>query len=165
MEPKPDTAVPFGHGTVPGRLWRKVKVAESGCWEWSGTVAKSGYGRAWDARTCKTVRAHRLFYELAVGSIPGDLVVRHDCDNKRCVNLAHLQIGTQADNIRDASERRLLRHGAGHSRTHLSDEDIREIRSRYATGGITQTQLGLEYGVNNGSISRLISGQTWRHVA
>lgn len=37
------------------------------------------------------VRVHRWVYEILVGPIPGDHVLHHTCETKRCVNPAHLE--------------------------------------------------------------------------
>lgn len=53
----------------------------------------------------KTVPAHRFSYMYHKGKIPKGYVVRHKCDNPRCVNPDHLEIGTQRDNALDHVER------------------------------------------------------------
>lgn len=54
-------------------------------------------------RTKKYV--HRWVWEMARGPIPKGMVIRHRCDNRVCFRLSHLEIGTVADNNRDAQER------------------------------------------------------------
>lgn len=52
-------------------------------------------------------------YSELVGD-PGP-VLRHRCDNPPCINPAHLEPGTQADNVRDMAERgRHWMHGKTH---------------------------------------------------
>jgi len=51
------------------------------------------------------VYAHRWVWESVNGPIPDGMVVRHRCDNRLCYRLSHLELGTVADNNRDASER------------------------------------------------------------
>lgn len=88
------------------RLLAKADIG-NGCWNWTGALS-AGYGilaRGWKKSPYK---AHRLAYELFVGPIPDGHVVRHACDNPRCINPAHLITGTQRDNVLDAVARNRL---------------------------------------------------------
>ena len=74
----------------------------SDCIEWTGARSSNGYGRHGKRY------AHRMAWEQAHGPIPDGLVVRHSCDNPPCVNVEHLLLGTQADNVEDARARRRM---------------------------------------------------------
>ncbi len=80
------------------RFWAKVEKTD-GCWLWRGT--KRGDGRGRFKRNDRTlVYAYRFAYELVVGPIPGGLALDHLCDDPRCVNPAHLEPKTGAENTR-----------------------------------------------------------------
>lgn len=92
------------------RFHAKYERKEGQCWLWTGATFRQGYGmfnlgRHHDGRQ-HTEFAHRVAYVLATGSdIPAGLpryVVMHACDTPACVNPAHLSLGTQRDNLRDA---------------------------------------------------------------
>jgi hypothetical protein len=76
------------------------------CRLWQGAVDADGYGTLIANHLKRNkMRAHRWVWEMANGPIKPGLVVRHKCDNRLCFRLSHLELGTVADNNRDASER------------------------------------------------------------
>lgn len=79
-------------------LRSKISEAPSGCWLWTAYLDKKGYGRLrWQGKGCK---AHRLVYELLVGPIPAGLQIDHLCRVRNCVNPAHMEPVTLAENVR-----------------------------------------------------------------
>ena len=46
-------------------------------------------------------RLFRVLYEQKHGKIPKGMVLRHLCNNAWCVNVEHLKVGTQWDNVQD----------------------------------------------------------------
>lgn len=111
-------------------------------------------------------KAHRVSWMLANGPIPAGMVVCHRCDNPPCVNPDHLFLGTQIDNMRDRSKKGRGNHrkGSRHGRAKLTEQDVRVIRSRYATGDWKQSDLAAEYGVSQPLIGHIVRRVTWRHI-
>lgn len=81
------------------RFWAKVEEAQSGCWEWRGATNGRYSTVGWGGHQ-QWVYGHRLVYEMLVRPIPAGLVIDHLCRNPLCVNPAHLEAVTQAENIR-----------------------------------------------------------------
>lgn len=83
------------------RFWAKVRKTRT-CWLWTGATDGHGYGVFHIGERNDVVRATHFAYE---GLIPDGSYVCHRCDNPGCVRPSHLFIGTQLDNMRDASRK------------------------------------------------------------
>ena len=154
-----------------GSLWdinyfmqRSIINETTGCWEWKRATQRNGYGVA--RFNGKTVRAHRLAYEIANGQrVSPSLDVCHHCDNRACVNPDHLFAGTRADNMQDcAAKKRLVMphlYGEMCPASKLSEDDVRAIRS---IRGISQREIGRRYNVDKGTIAHILHRKTWRHI-
>ncbi len=73
------------------------------CHTWTGAVGDDGYGVV--LVKGKTEKAHRVAWERAHGPIPAGGVVMHRCDNRRCMRLKHMRLGTKADNTSDMMDK------------------------------------------------------------
>lgn len=80
-----------------------IPEPNSGCWLWIASVNNDGYG--FFGMGGRTMSAHRASWILHRGAIPKGKYVLHKCDVRQCVNPDHLYLGTQFDNMRDASIR------------------------------------------------------------
>ena len=98
------------------RFWAKVDkngpihpVLGTRCWLWLGALTGGGavrYGQVmWHERYRTPQKAHRIAWELTYGHVPSDKQLNHHCDRPLCCNPAHIYVGSQLDNMRDASER------------------------------------------------------------
>lgn len=100
--------------SLPPRFTHKVRVEETGCWTWTASRNRDGYGMfaVSGAKRWTMVAAHRLACESAHGPAPTpDSVAMHLCDQPGCVNPAHLRWGTQSENISDAYAKGRKRSG------------------------------------------------------
>lgn len=89
----------YGDSRLEPFFWDKVfPEPNSGCWLWVGCVNHHGYGSL--NRRGRTRLAHRYAYEALIGPIPSGLQTDHRCRTRCCVNPAHLEPVTSAENTR-----------------------------------------------------------------
>jgi HNH endonuclease len=127
------------------RISQKIRKS-SECWDWTGYVAKDGYGSVW--LKGKPVQAHIAVYSLLIGEVPAGLQLDHLCRNRGCVNPKHLEPVSKKENQRRRIDLR------------LSLDAVKEIKDMYSLGH-TQQNIATLYGVSQSAVSRVISGEIW----
>jgi len=171
---------------TPGAFWRRVAISDpTACWLFLGARSNQ-YGHCTIHWNGKPRLVHRVAYQLSSGLTlddarrlrPDSIVVLHTCDTPACCNPQHLRLGTQGDNIRDASaKRRLLFGDANPSRrfpervargqaigtSKLTPANIRAIRRRSERGD-TQAAIARDYGLAISTVQRIIYRITWKHI-
>lgn len=137
-----------------------IPEPNSGCWLWTGTVTRLGYGMIGDGGGLRS--AHRVSYELHRGDI-GNNHVLHRCDNRCCVNPDHLFLGTHRENMADMRDkgRAPRAQGSAHHQAKLTERDVRNIR---ADRSDTDVLLAARFGVSPSTIGRIKSRRAWRHI-
>lgn len=140
------------------KLLYNCRLGESGCWIWVGPKDK-GYGLTHYKN--KSIRAHRLSYEMFIGPIPEGLLIRHKCDNPSCINPDHLAPGTVQENVndREARRRRTVK-GEMIGTSKLTAEEVIAIRNSKAR----QVDLAKEFGVSAHCIWSIKHGHSWKHL-
>lgn len=120
---------------------------QAGCWVWQKALkGTKGYGLKKVAG--RVVSAHRWYYEQAKGPIPEGLTLDHLCRNRACVNPAHLEPVTNAENVRRGLSAKLTR------------EAVRAIRTSTASNG----ELARRFGVAKNTISQVRTQARWRET-
>lgn len=118
----------------------------TGCWIWKRSLQSNGYGHL--TVNNKQVLAHRFVYEKFKGTIPDGHELDHLCRNPACVNPAHLEPVTHAENCRRGK------------RAKLNHEAVKTLRQLYKSG-LNVSQLSRRFGVERHTISSAIKGESW----
>lgn len=151
----------------------------TGCWLWCGVVSSSGYGYVWYRERKKTVRAHRLSYEMSKGMIPPGQFICHTCDVPRCVNPDHLFAGTNSDNMQDAlrkgrhtnqkpGHREHMRSigdredvkGSSNVKAFFTESDILEI-FRLSFAGVPGLRIAAQFECDSSTIYGILKGRNY----
>lgn len=138
----------------------KTVVSAGGCLLWTGQMipideyGRGGYGLAHvpsdiPHRVRKTT-AHRVSWLIFRGPLTSDDILLHSCDNRLCVNVEHLRIGTYSDNTQD-----MLSKGR-HPRMGKIRDKYRESVLLLRDEGLTQDSIAEKLGISQTTVSNII---------
>lgn len=115
------------------RFGMKVLVdLDTGCHEWHGMRTQGGYGQfSLDGRR---QLAHRVAWAWTYGPIPKGQLVCHHCDNRRCVNVLHLFLGSHRDNMQDALNKGRMKRVSNAGRQRILTTRKQAVLDAYAAG-------------------------------
>lgn len=145
------------------RFLSHVDRSNEGCWNWNGIENSNGYGRF--SINDRHELSHRVSYRIFFGEIPEGLNVCHQCDNRKCVNPDHLWLGSQSENLIDASAKgRMKRPDTRADRngnTSLTWEKVHAIRDMHGRG-VRKFHIAKLFNVSPSTISNITNHETWK---
>lgn len=164
---------PLPFDAILARVQKYVAINEAtGCHEWTAALGRGGYGAMWDGS--RTMGAHRLVFQSKLGRVLTRWeLVCHSCDNPKCVNPAHLWLGTPKANMNDMDRkgrriitekaRNVLRNkdakGDKNNMARLSSADVDVIQASRGDAAAMATR----FGVTRNHIYKIRNGVRWPH--
>lgn len=147
-------------------FWNNVDIRSNDeCWLWKRYTDSDGYGRTkLFYNIFKKTGAHQISWILSGNDIPTGLLIRHKCNNPKCCNPNHLDIGTAKDNALDCINSNRTMIGSKNPSSKLTEKQVREIKSQLSNGKKLGAKLAKQYGVSKVVICDIKHNKTWRHV-
>lgn len=114
----------------------------------------------------KPHRVHRIVAKSFVENVENKPQINHEDGVKTNNYATNLKWCTNSENQTHAYLTGLRKASMGEKSgmSKLKEEQVLEIRKRYADGGVSQAQLGAEYGVYDTLISRIVRREVWTHI-
>ena len=155
------------------RFWNKVDIRDNKeeCWNWTASLGTRGYGQF---NICgKIVKANRISYLLSKGDI-SNLQVQHLCNNRKCCNPNHLELGNQSKNEQHKIKcGRYNNYGENSGFSKLTEDQVREIHKiyneqmklyHYPKRSRIMDTIAQKFDVSKGAIYDIIKGRNWHHI-
>lgn len=143
-------------------LKRRIADSETGCWNWTASVNRFGYGKArYNGRYWSS---HRLAAFVWLGLEPdaGSFVCHH-CDNPRCINPNHLYLGNPQSNMTDKVIRGRIKRGSQTRLAKLTEDDVLKIKARIVVGERLRS-IAADFNVSPATISAIKAKRNWKHI-
>jgi hypothetical protein len=140
---------------------------ETLCLEWAYAINGKGYGSFRIGDHVKP--AHRVAWQILKGEeIPPGLYCLHICDNSLCVNVEHLFLGTQQDNVEDCIAKGRGKHsdffGENHGQAKLTEDQVFQIHEMAWSGMYLQWEIARMFDIDRSAISLIKLKKCWKHL-
>jgi len=151
---------------------------DGACLIFQGDLNHAGYGTFYVGKY--GIRAHVFAWVRKNGPVPDGLEVAHSCHRRACVEELHLSTDTHQGNMDQSVQEGRMASGernAMHSRPEirargertgsakLTETQVRELRIRFASGGISKAELARQYGISAETARLILARKKWSHVA
>jgi hypothetical protein len=162
--PKGPHQMPTRNPEIDAFIDKAITYEDDDCLIWPFSRLDNGYPQLSSGRFKKqygTRIVSRAICQIANGPPP---IPKHEaahsikCTSKLCINRKHLRWATRLENFSDD------RRGEDHFCSKLTEEQILEIRKRYATGKYTQQRLADEYNIHQAQMWIIITFKLWAWV-
>jgi hypothetical protein len=146
------------------RFLNKIDFNPSGCWEWKAFIHPDGYGD-FRANEISSKRAHVFSYCYFKGELKKGYFVCHTCDNPKCVNPAHLWLGTPKENQHDKIKKGRGNNpsGARHWQAKLSRYQVAKIKMAHLSG-IQKAEIAKYFSVSRTTVHDIVLGKSYKSV-
>ena len=141
-------------------FYLKEKTIKNGdCLNWTGSCdSRDGYPRI-NYNGNSNTRLHRIMFKAFNPDISIEhFLVRHKCDNEKCINPDHLEIGTAWDNMHDRDKR--LRSATAK----ISPEDALKMRELSSEKTLKLSEIGKIFNLSYRSVLSIVKRKTWKWV-
>jgi hypothetical protein len=135
------------------------KNSYTGCYEWQGQLNDKGYGRI--EVEAKRWAAHRFAYTLKRKEPAKHQQVQHKCNNPPCINVQHLTLGTNKQNVDYMVKCGRQSKREKNGRAVLTSKSIEWVK-KMRLEGWTILEIAIVYGVSESAISHILKNRNWK---
>lgn len=112
----------------------------------------------------KSHQVHVLVASTFIGKCPPGMEVNHKKGLKLDNRASELEYMTRSENTKHAHDLGLIdQRGEKNNNSKISEKTVLELK-RLRDEGLTQKELSRRFGLNQGFISRVLSGKRWSHL-
>jgi len=135
-----------------------VEPNDRGCWVCVSHPRVQGYPVM--GRGGRRKRISRHVYETIIGPLSSGQVVRHECDDRACLNPWHLLAGSNKQNSEDMVRRGRQTRGERHHAAKLTADQVWRIYRR--EDGLSITKTAAHYQISTMVVKAIRAGKAWR---
>lgn len=153
----PPSILPKMSPALRAKMLPRVQAQPNGCLLWTGGRNGDGYGVL--TINDRKMLVHRLSWVAEHGETIGpDIVIRHTCDTRTCLNPDHLLKGTHAENVADRVARGRSATETRNGRAKLNADQARAI----FLDDRSAPTISTEYGIDPAAVRHIKNRKNWR---